>query len=76
MNGYERIITALQRKQPDRIPIMELSIHPKVIEGLSPGADLFQLVEEMDLDAVCIEGGSFAESSDRSEPFYDQRADH
>ncbi len=70
MNGYERIITTLQRKQPDRIPIMELSIHPKVIEGLSPGADLFQLADEMDLDAVCLEGGSFTESYDRSEAFY------
>ena len=54
MNGYKRIVAALQHEQPDRIPIMELSIHPKVLEGLCPGCDLFDMVERMDLDGVCV----------------------
>ena len=54
MNGYERTAAALERRQPDRIPIMELYIHPKVVEGLCPGGDLLDAVERMDLDAVTV----------------------
>ena len=55
VNGHERTVTALQRQQPDRIPIMELYIHPKVVEGLCPGGDLLAMVERMDLDGVTVQ---------------------
>ena len=57
MNGYERIIAALQRKEPDRVPLMELYVHPRVIEGLCPGGDLLDMVERLDLDGVCVSRG-------------------
>ncbi len=37
MNSYERIKLALSLKQADRVPIVEWSIHPKVVHALDPG---------------------------------------
>ncbi len=37
MNSYERVITALRVKQPDRVPIVEWMIHPNVINALDSG---------------------------------------
>lgn len=53
MNGRERILTALRRGQPDRVPTFELSIDAKVADRLVPGGDLFAVTEALDLDAVC-----------------------
>ena len=39
MNGYERMMTAVRRGQPDRVPLWELIINRPVIEALYP--DLF-----------------------------------
>ncbi|MFO7946010.1 MAG: uroporphyrinogen decarboxylase family protein [Armatimonadota bacterium] len=52
MNSVERVMAALDNKQPDRVPIMELTIDPKVIEALYPGDDIFDFVEDMELDVV------------------------
>jgi uroporphyrinogen decarboxylase len=52
MNGYERVMTAMKRGQPDRVPVIELSIDPVVIEGVVPGGDLPAFVEKLDLDAI------------------------
>lgn len=52
MNGRERILTAMRRGMPDRVPVCEFTIDPKVIEGLLPGGDLPALVETLDLDAI------------------------
>jgi uroporphyrinogen decarboxylase len=36
MNGYERMMTAVRREQPDRVPVWELIINRPVIEALCP----------------------------------------
>lgn len=54
MTSPERIFTTLQGKQADRVPIMELTIDPAIIAALCPGGDLFDFVEQMDLDVVPI----------------------
>lgn len=59
MNGYERVVAAIQHREPDRVPIMEISIHEKVREGLCPGCDAFDLVEHLDLDGVGVSAGHF-----------------
>ena len=59
MNGYERILAALQLREPDQVPIMEWAIDPKVVEGLCPGCNYFDLVEEMNLDGVAVGGHQF-----------------
>ena len=52
MNSYERVFTALNLGTPDRVPIFEGAIAPKVIEALIPGGSAEDLVEKYDLDVV------------------------
>ena len=68
MNGYDRVLAALERREPDRIPMMEWMIHPKVIEGLCPGGDLFSLVEKLDLDGIAVGGSYLPSHTDSSAP--------
>lgn len=54
MNSHERVMLALDRKEPDRVPIVEWSISPKVFKALCPEASVQTDFEErMGLDAVC-----------------------
>lgn len=43
---------ALERKQPDCVPILETVIDPKVIKAMCPGCDYLEFVEKIGLDAV------------------------
>lgn len=47
--------------------------HRKVIEGLCPGCDLFDLTEEMDLDAISVGLRHPPQHSDSSQEFYVDR---
>lgn len=51
MTPRDRLLTALDRGFPDRIPVMEMAIDGKVIRGAG-AADYFDLVERLDLDGV------------------------
>lgn len=51
MNSYERVMTALEVKQPDRVPILEWQISSNVIEILKPGATEMEFMAE-ELDVV------------------------
>ena len=51
MSPRERLLTALGRGTPDRLPVMEMAIDGKVIRGAG-AADYFDLVERLDLDGV------------------------
>ncbi len=54
MNGYERVMAALERRQPDRVPLLEFAINTRVIEKACPRAHSQMEFEElMDFDAVC-----------------------
>ena len=39
----------------DRVPHFEWLVDPRVVEGLHPGADLEELIEREDLDAICVD---------------------
>jgi len=52
MNGQERVLTALRRGEPDRVPGFEIAVDPKVIDGIVPGGDLPAFVEALDLDGI------------------------
>lgn len=54
MTGYERIMTAINRGQPDQLPILEFTINKKVVRAICPEAETQADFEEaMDFDAVC-----------------------
>ena len=51
MNSYQRTMTALEVKQPDRVPILEWQISSHVIEALEPGSSELEFMAR-NLDAV------------------------
>ncbi len=52
MKPIERVLTAIRRREPDRVPIFELMIAPQVIQEILPGASYPDLVEALDIDCV------------------------
>jgi uroporphyrinogen decarboxylase len=52
MDSLERVITALEREIPDRVPHFEFEISSSVIEAIVPGGDIFDLTKKLDLDAI------------------------
>jgi uroporphyrinogen decarboxylase len=50
VNSLERITTALERRQPDRVPFFECVIDQRVMDALLPGCDYFQFNEWIGLD--------------------------
>ncbi len=59
MNSYERVMLALQRREPDRVPIAEFVISPKIIHALYPQArDQADFEELAELDSASC-GPSF-----------------
>jgi len=51
MTPRDRLLTALHRGIPDRLPVMEMAIDGRVIRGAG-AADLFDLAERLDLEGV------------------------
>ena len=49
-----RVMTALRRGVPDRVPTFEWEIDDTAIRALCPGGDLFDFVEWAELDAVAV----------------------
>jgi uroporphyrinogen decarboxylase len=50
MNSRERVVAALERRQPDRVPFFECVIDERVIDALLPGADYFRFNDWIGLD--------------------------
>jgi uroporphyrinogen decarboxylase len=54
MNSYERIMTAMELGRPDRVPLVEFIIDPKVYKEILPEAQTQTDFEvHFDFDAVC-----------------------
>jgi len=53
MTSYERIITALERREPDRLPTFEWRISQSIIDAFCPGGTELDFAEKMNHDAVC-----------------------
>jgi uroporphyrinogen decarboxylase len=52
MSSRERIVAALERKEPDRLPLLEWGVDPKVMKAIHPGLGFLDFMERIDLDAV------------------------
>ena len=46
MDSLKRVFTALSRKEPDRVPILEWEIHNSVINAILPGTTLYDFIEQ------------------------------
>ncbi len=55
LTGEERILRALNRQEPDRVPHFEWYIDKKVINAISKGSDYEKFCYEMDIDAICVD---------------------
>lgn len=54
MNGYERFMTALGRKEPDIVPVWELIVNAPVIKELYGDISLEDFVDKEGLDGITI----------------------
>ena len=52
MNSQERVIAALRRQIPDRVPILEWFVHPRVYQAILPGTTWSDFVDQIGLDAI------------------------
>lgn len=52
MNSLQRVIAAIERKVPDRVPHFEFEISSSVIEEIIPGGDIYDLTDKLDLDGI------------------------
>ena len=53
MDSRERLKTALEVGQPDRVPVIEFLIDPKVAKAADPGAaDVYDFMDRVGLDAI------------------------
>jgi uroporphyrinogen decarboxylase len=59
MNSYERVITALERRQPDRVPLFECVIDEHVMQAMLPGCDYFSFNDWIGLDNVGLNRSSW-----------------
>jgi uroporphyrinogen decarboxylase len=64
MTGRERFLAALRRAVPDRVPIWETAINPRVIQELLPGAGYADFVQAMGFDGVLTSTPSSLYSSE------------
>jgi uroporphyrinogen decarboxylase len=65
MTGLQRMMTALRREQPDRVPVWELIVNAPVIRALYGDISYADFVEKEDLDGITIfETGRIVERYD------------
>jgi len=54
MTSLQRVLAALQRRQPDRVPILEINVDQSIIEGIRPGMEYSEFCDDIGLDAICF----------------------
>ena len=54
MNSRERVLAALERRTPDRVPTFEVVIDSQVMNAIVPGAGACDFVDAMGLDAIAV----------------------
>lgn len=54
MSGRERILTALRREEPDRLPTMEWVLHPEVIRRMNGAENDIDFVRKAGTDGIAV----------------------
>lgn len=65
MTSRERMCKVLNHEIPDRVPTFEYAIDKKVVEGICPGGEFADVVEQLELDAITTwepSGGGYDKS--------------
>jgi uroporphyrinogen decarboxylase len=73
MTSYERFVTALELREPDRVPIYEGFIDPAVVEGICPGGTYHDVIDKLDLDMVRITEGNERHTIDESKNIFSDK---
>jgi len=60
MNSLERVIAALERRVPDRVPYFECVIDQRVMQALLPGCDYFQFGDWIEIDNAGLNRSSWS----------------
>ncbi len=60
MNSLERVIAALERRVPDRVPYFECVIDHRVMQALLPGCDYFQFGDWIEIDNAGLNRSSWS----------------
>jgi uroporphyrinogen decarboxylase len=63
MNSYERVIAALERRQPDRVPYIESVIDARLMQALLPGSDYYAFNDWIGIDSVGQNRSSWSRDS-------------
>jgi uroporphyrinogen decarboxylase len=70
MNSMERVHAALRLQQPDRVPVVEFLIDPKVAAVAVPGCrDMADCMDRLDMDAVAC-GAQFRRTRESADGSY------
>ena len=59
MNHCERVFAALERREPDRVPLFEMVIDEGVMDALLPGCTYYEFNEWIELDVVGLNRSSW-----------------
>ena len=59
MTSKERVFAALERREPDRVPMLEWSVAAKVHDRLLPGGSYYDFIEWIGYDAVAPRFGHY-----------------
>ncbi len=54
MTGRERILAALRRQQPDRVPTMEWVLHPQVMKDMNGAEGDIEFAQRVGLDGIAV----------------------
>ena len=63
MTSLERVITALERKEPDQVPLFEPIVDLKVIEGICPGGTYEDVAALLQDDCIGLNRSSWDKDS-------------
>ncbi len=59
MTSLERVVAALERREPDRVPFFEPIIDVRVCEGVVPGGTYEDVIEQLQIDCIGLNRSSW-----------------
>ena len=54
MNQKEKVVSALERQEPDSVPTWEWDFNLKVVKTITGSEDVLDLIEQLDLDGIVV----------------------